>query len=154
MATTVGLHGDIKTILRQLVRLDFDAIGAYQAAIERVKDERARAMLSEFKGDLERHAREESEQLRELGEEPPGGPDAWRLISEGKVVIAGMMGGDQAILSAMKSNEEDANTAYERVSSRDDLSPDMQLLMRRNLEDARRHRGWMEERLRGDSQPS
>jgi rubrerythrin len=154
MATTVGLHGDIKTILRQLVHLDFDAIEAYQAAIERVRDDDAKVTLSEFKGDFERHVQDVGEQLRGLGEDPPEGPDAKRLITEGKVVIAGLVGGDRAILSAMRSNEEDTNTAYERASARDDLSPELQLLLRRNLEDARRHRGWIEQRLHANGSQS
>jgi uncharacterized protein (TIGR02284 family) len=150
----VGLHGDIKTVLRQLVHLDFDSIEAYGAAIERLKDDGTKSTLTEFKGDMQRHVQEIGDQLRGLGEDPPTGPDAKRLLTEGKVVIAGLVGGDQAILKAMKSNEEDTNTAYERASTREDLSPELQLILRRNLEDARRHRGWIEERIHSSSQQS
>ena len=36
------------------------------------------------------------------------------LLTKGKVVIAGLMG-DEAILQAMRTNEADTNTAYERA---------------------------------------
>jgi uncharacterized protein (TIGR02284 family) len=146
MATMVGLHGDVKSILHQLIELDYDAAEAYQAAIDRLKDTDAKLALAGFKRDHERHVQEVGAQLEAMGGEPPRGPDLKRVLTEGKVVIAGMMG-DRAILIAMKSNEDDTNTAYERVTSRNDLSPELLLLLRKNLEDERRHRSWIEQRV-------
>jgi uncharacterized protein (TIGR02284 family) len=146
MGTMVGLHGDMKAVLHQLIELDFDAVEAYQAAIDRLKDTEAKQALSGFKRDHERHVQEVGEQLRLLGGEPPTGPDLKRVLTQGKVVIASVMG-DRAILSAMKTNEDDTNTAYERVTSRNDLQPPLLTLLRRNLEDERRHRTWIEQRI-------
>jgi uncharacterized protein (TIGR02284 family) len=146
MATMVGKQADVKDLLYQLVELDFDAVAAYDAAIVRLKDGEAKSELEGFKRDHERHVQEVSEQLRLLGGDPPRGPDAKRVLTQGKVVIAGLMG-DRAILMAMKTNEDDTNTAYERATSRNDVTPELRALLQRNLEDERRHRGWMERRL-------
>jgi rubrerythrin len=146
MATMVGQHGDLNTVLRQLVALDYDAVEAYRAAIERLNDVEAKAALSGFMKDHERHIEEVGALIRIMGGDPPKGPDAKRILTQGKVVIAGLFG-DRPILMAMKTNEDDTNTAYERTSSRADLTPEAQLLLRGNLEDERRHRAWIEQRL-------
>ncbi len=41
-------------------------------------------------------------------------------LHKGKVVLANLMG-DEAILSAMLSNEEDTNTAYKKMNERTDI---------------------------------
>jgi hypothetical protein len=48
--------------------------------------------------------------------------------------------GDTAILAAMVSNEEDTNTAYERINSRTDKWSDAEEIIKRGLEDERRHK--------------
>jgi rubrerythrin len=146
----VGLHGDLKSVLHQIIELDYDAVAAYDAAIQRLKDTEAKAALTGFKSDHERHVREVGEELRTLGGDPPRGPDVKRVLTEGKVVIAGLIG-DKAILSAMKTNEDDTNTGYERVTSRTDLTPQLQTLLHGNLEDERRHKAWIEQRIRSMS---
>lgn len=52
------------------------------------------------------------------------------VLTKGKVVLGGPMG-DKAVLQAMKTNEDDTNTAYERA-----------------LGDERRQRDWMVETIR------
>jgi uncharacterized protein (TIGR02284 family) len=151
MATMVGKQADVKDLLYQLVELDYDAVAAYDAAIARLKDGEAKSELEGFKRDHERHVQEVGDQLRLLGSEPPTGPDVKRVLTQGKVVIAGLMG-DRAVLMAMKTNEDDTNTAYERATARADLAPELRALLQRNLEDERRHRGSIERRLQGMQQ--
>jgi hypothetical protein len=147
MATMVGLRGELKTVLHQLVELDYDAVEAYRAAIERLSDSESKAALAGFMQDHERHIADMGVHLRAMGQEPPSGPDIKRVLTEGKVVIAGLLG-DRAVLRAMKTNEDDTNTAYERASGRGDLTPELNLLLQRNLGDERRHRAWIEQRIK------
>ena len=51
-------------------------------------------------------------------------------------------------LIAMKTNEDDTNTAYENMANRKDLSPSCMKLMKTCLHDERRHREWIEEAVR------
>lgn len=69
------------------------------------------------------------------------------MLTSGKVEMANMSGGgDRAILSAMLTNEEDTNTAYEKVLSR--APEEAAEVVRRGREDERRHREWIESTLK------
>ena len=80
MATMVGAQSDLKSVLYQLVALDYDAVDAYQAAIDRLKDAESKSALTGFKRDHERHVQEVGAALRALGGDPPHGPDAKRVL--------------------------------------------------------------------------
>ena len=56
------------------------------------------------------------------------------------------MMGDSAILKAMKTNEDDTVTAYERASQHADAVEKSKAFFAKALGDERRHRSWMEER--------
>jgi rubrerythrin len=51
--------------------------------------------------------------------------------------------GDGAILSAMRSNEEDTVTAYERASRHAEATPEARAIFERAHADELRHRDWM-----------
>lgn len=64
------------------------------------------------------------------------------VLTSGKVALADMMGDDK-ILAAMRSNEEDTVTAYERAASNDSASPELRTICERAHADELRHRDWM-----------
>lgn len=146
MATTIGTETDLESLLSDLIELDYDATAAYEAAIERLDDDIAKQRLTEFKADHTRHIHELGQLMRDMGEAPPESGDMKSVLTQGKVVMAGLSG-DKAILKAMRSNESDTNSAYERASGRDDLTPEIQAVLDKNLGDERRHRDWIEEYL-------
>ena len=142
----MGNAGNPMHLLYKLVELDFDAIEAYEAAIERLDDDAGKKALAAFKADHERHVRELGGALRDMGFDPPEQGDFRRMLAKGKVVL-GTIAGDRGILMAMKANEDDTNAAYERVAQRNDLAPEVKALIEKNLADERRHRDWIEQRL-------
>lgn len=146
MATLTGKESDLVHMLNKLIELDFDAIEAYRAAIDKIKDTTSKAKLQEFMGDHERHTRELSDVVRGMGSEPADKADYKKLLTKGKVVIAGLTG-DRGVLIAMKSNEDDTNTAYERAVARPDVPSSVRELLQRNLDDEKRHREWIVRRL-------
>lgn len=146
MATLVGTETDLNSLLEKLIELDYDAIEAYEAAIERLDDPTTAAKLNEFKGDHVRHTEDLGKILRESGREPPKKGDIKRVLTKGKVVLGGLAG-DEAILRAMKTNEDDTNHAYERAVDNDVAPARVKEVLRKNLSDERRHRAWIEERL-------
>lgn len=152
MTTFVGLQMDLHSLLKSLIELDFDAVRAYDAALARLTSDAYRATLSEFRDDHERHTEELSRVLRDGGRTPPKGPDIKRLLTGGKVVLAGLVS-DRAILYALKSIERDANVAYERAAKSHHVPPQLRDLLRASLADARRHRGWLEEQLEDEEPP-
>jgi uncharacterized protein (TIGR02284 family) len=146
MATLVGTQKDLAEMLNQLLELDFDAIEAYRAAIARMRDDGDRAHLLSFMADHERHTRELTVFIERLGHAPSTGPDIKQLLTKGKVVIGALVG-DAAVLLAMRTNEDDTNKAYERATSRKDLTKEMREILERNLQDERRHRAWIQQRV-------
>jgi len=142
----VGTQKDLNSLLEQLIELDYDAVEAYDAAIERLAGAPLRETMGGFRKDHLRHIEELSAILRQSGREPPSGPDAKRLLASGKVVIAGLIG-DRAILMAMKTNEDDTNTAYERAAGNTVVPAGVKQILQRGLADERRHRAWIEQQV-------
>ena len=133
--------------MEDLVQLDYDAADAYEAAINRLQEARFRDRLREFKGDHLRHIAELGDILVEMGRTPPKEGDMKSLLTRGKVVIGGLMG-DKAILQAMRTNEADTNTAYERAVAFHGLSTETRQVLQRGLQDERRHCEWILEQLK------
>jgi uncharacterized protein (TIGR02284 family) len=147
MVTTVGTETTIESLLEDLVQLDYDAADAYEAAINRLQEARFRDRLREFKGDHLRHIAELGDILVEMGHTPPKEGDMKSLLTRGKVVIGGLMG-DKAILQAMRTNEADTNTAYERAVAFHGLNTETREVLQRGLQDERRHCEWILEQLK------
>lgn len=146
MATMVGTQKDLVSLLNQLLELDYDAIEAYKAAIERIRDNNDKVQLGAFKHDHERHVRDLTDVIVAMGSRPASGPDLKQVLTKGKVIL-GSLAGDRALLIAMKTNENDTNTAYERAVARNDLPQTLRALLERHLTDERRHRAWMLSRI-------
>jgi uncharacterized protein (TIGR02284 family) len=147
MTTTVGTENTLEDLLEDLVQLDYDAADAYQAAIDRLENSSFRSALAEFKRDHLRHITELGDILSSMGRTPPKEGDMKALLTKGKVVIAGLMG-DESILQAMRTNEADTNTAYERAVNFKGLQTNTRDVLERGLEDERRHCGWILETLK------
>lgn len=143
---TINERTKVDDLLQELVKLDYDAIEAYEAAIERLDNPAFKAQLSEYCDDHRRHTENLGAELRKLGADVPDGPDAKRILTEGKVVIAGL-GGDKAVLTAMKANEEVTNKTYEKAVEHADTGPELKSILERNLADERRHRAWMSQTI-------
>lgn len=150
MVTTVGTENTLDDLLTDLVKLDFDAADAYQAAIDRLQNPEFRATLALFREDHLRHVDELSEVLNEVlkasGKTPPQEGGVKGYLTQGKVVMGGLMG-DKAIIQAMKTNEDDTNTAYDRAVAFKAAPADTHQIFTRAQLDERRHRDWMEATL-------
>ena len=147
MATLVGTQTDFSRAVKELVELDFDAVEAYEAAINRIENSAYKSKLEEFKKDRQRHVQELSGLLREHEEDPPTGPSMGKQwLTKGKIILANLIS-DKTILAAMKTNEDDANTAYERMVAHEDKWEDAAMILQRGLQDERRHREWLEKTI-------
>lgn len=140
MATSVGKGDDKLEMLQDLIKLDHAAAEAYEAAIERLDNASYRTQLTEFKRDHERHIQELSPIVRAMGGEVPEGGGAKEMLTEGKIALSSLMG-DEKILKAMKTNENDTNTAYERVAQKCPI--EARDIIERGLADERRHCDWI-----------
>jgi len=152
MATTVGTERHLEHLLEDLIRLDYDAAAAYQAAIDRLETAGFKAAMRTFKADHLRHTRELGECLRELGETPPREGDLKQFLTTGKVVLGGLLG-DKAILRAMRTNENDTVTAYDRAVKHKSVTDPIRRALERGRMDEHRHREWIIAALESDAPP-
>jgi rubrerythrin len=144
MATLVGTQSKFLEALKELVELDYDAIEAYEAAINRLENEFYKTQLQKFKKDHERHVKEINKILILKGEGPVTEPSSKQWLTQGKVVLANLVG-DKAVLQAMYSNEEDTNTAYQRLNDHADKWPETVEILTQGLADEKSHKKWLEE---------
>lgn len=142
MATFVGTEVAFETLLSNLIQLDFDAAAAYQAAIDRLETPRFKAAMRRFKADHLRHTNELSPCLHDMGQEAPREGGAKQLLTTGKVLLAGLVG-DVAIVTAMRTNEDDTVTAYDRAVVHPDCPENLLAVLKRGQADEHRHRDWM-----------
>ena len=141
MATTVGNQDNINELVKALLNLEHDALEAYEEVIERLDDRAFAEKVESFRQDHLRHVEQLNQIADSLGEERPDG-SLKSILTSGKVVLADMLG-DEAILKAMKTNEDDTVTAYERAVNNKCCTPALQDICEKALADERKHREWM-----------
>jgi rubrerythrin len=133
--------------LRSLAQLDVDAIGAYDAAIARVKEPLVRERLNEFRVDHVRHVQDLNAFIQQLGGVAVElKPDLKGTAMKGFTAVTSMMG-TEAALVAMLGNEEIANRVYE-LALDFEWSPEVHALIRKNRQDEERHITWIREAAR------
>ena len=133
--------------MRSLAQLDVDAIGAYDAAISRVKDALVRERLNEFRVDHVRHVQDLNAFIRALGGAPVElKPDFKGTAMKGFTAVSSLMG-TEAALMAMLGNEEITNRVYE-LALDFEWSPQVHALIRKNRQDEERHITWIREAVR------
>lgn len=142
MVTIVGKEVTIQALLYDLIELDYDAIAAYDAAIARLDNPAHKQALTEFRADHAKHTQNLAPFLREMGSAVPDSGNAKAMLTSGKVVLANLFG-DNAILEAMRTNEDDTNTAYARAVEHPDATPEIRRILEDNLADERRHCSWI-----------
>lgn len=144
MTTFVGTQNDFKSALESLIELEYDALSAYHTAIEALEKPSYKLQLRNFAEDHQRHIDELSHLFRRKGFQPPTKPATLKhLLTKGKAVLA-TLGSDISILQAMLSNEKDTNHAYETMLAHEEIWLEATPIIRRGLEDEKRHKNWLE----------
>ncbi len=135
-------------LLDSLIRLDVDAVHAYDTAIAVLNDDKeAQNKLRAFKSDHERHVRELSAQVTQLGGTPTKAtPNPKDFHIPGFNAIRGSMGVEPA-LKAMRLNEELVNRTYADALKSPAMPAAVRDLVQRNYEDEKRHLQWITNRI-------
>ncbi|MCJ8520665.1 rubrerythrin [Pseudorhizobium tarimense] len=143
MVTTVGNESSIDKLVTNLIYLERDAIAAYEETINRLDDKALSSQVESFRQDHLQHLDVLNEMAGELGIDAPTEGDMKQMLTTGKIAMADMMG-DKSVLKAMKTNEDDTVTAYERASNHQDAVPKSKAFFEKALADEQRHRSWMD----------
>jgi hypothetical protein len=132
--------------INSLIALDYDAIAAYEAAIDRLHGVLDQDQLRSFLADHRRHVFELTPFVLEFHGQPVTEADFKKVLTKGKVVLGAVIG-DRAVLGAMHSNEETTTKAYHAASTEPGIPARVRAVLERNLADERRHLGWLQQRL-------
>jgi uncharacterized protein (TIGR02284 family) len=122
------------------IRLDLDAIGAYDEAVSACNSEDIRAEFAVFRSDHERHVRNLSDMVRIVGGEPATRTDWKGAVVHGFTKLTSR--GDRSALYAMRANEELTTRSY-RAALEKELPDDVRALFERHMADERRHLEWI-----------
>lgn len=137
---------DMAEDLGDILKLDVDAVQAYNEAIEKIENQSVRAQLSTYRDDHQRHVTDLTQAIRTLGKEPPSATqDIKGKLIEGMTSLRSSLGDDQA-LKAMRQNEQITNNTYEDAASKS-WTADVAPIIERGLADERRHLAWIEQQL-------
>lgn len=133
--------------LNDLLQLDHDAVGAYDIAIERLKDRDHADQIAGFRRDHERHIQELNQAIASLGGTPKNEPHATGPLKEALQGL-GALAGDRGILVSWRANEMQVRSKYDMYASRAMLWPDeLKRLVDRNALDEERHYRWVSDVL-------
>lgn len=143
MVTFVGTQSELKDAINSLIELEYEVVEAYEVALEKLNNAEYKSKMEEFCKNHRKHINLLSSLSEMRGIKPPEGPGAKSIVTKGKVYLANLFG-DDTIISAMLTNEDDANDAYTRFSSRNDLWDQMKVAVSLGLNDEKKHRQWMQ----------
>ncbi len=132
--------------LGSLMRLDHDAVLAYNRAIDDIATRSIKAALQRFRSDHERHVGNLSDMVRNEGGEPPSlSRDARGVFLEGMTAVQSEMG-ERAALKACETGEKYVNYKYNQAVN-DDFPRHVKQLLERNYDDEKHHLAYIQERL-------
>jgi uncharacterized protein (TIGR02284 family) len=138
------MANDVIQELNGLIKLDLDAIRAYDQAIEACEHVTIRGALGEFKRDHEQHVTDLSAQVTLLGGTPATERDLLGVLIEGFTAITSH--GDQSALMAMRGNEELTNRRYASALE-NELPLAARAVVEKNYQDEQRHLAWIKEAI-------
>ncbi|HYH38820.1 MAG TPA: ferritin-like domain-containing protein [Azospirillum sp.] len=128
--------------LADLLQLEYDALPVYGLAIAALRTPAYRDALAGFRDDHQRHIRELSALIRDLGGVRLPLPHLPTGLFKLAVQATALPAGDAAILLAFKSNEWQSKAKYARHAAREH-PPEVAALLRRNAADEAKHYAWV-----------
>lgn len=136
--------------LNDLLQLDHDAVGAYEIAMEKLKDRDHADQIAGFRRDHERHIRELNELVTELGGTPMNQPHATGPFKMALQSL-GALAGDRGTLMAFRTNELQVRAKYDSYASRANRWPThIKRVIDRCALDEERHFQWVSDVLGKD----
>lgn len=129
--------------LNDLLQLDHDAVGSYEIAIEKLQNPDYAAQIEAFRRDHERHIRDLNDVILGMGGSPLNEPHSTAPLKQAVQQIAAA-GGDEAILTAWRTNELQVTTKYDSYAHKALWWPaEAKRVVDQNALDEERHYRWV-----------
>ncbi len=138
---------EIANRLGDLIKLDTDAVHAYDQAIGAIAEEAIQEQLTVYKDDHQRHIEVLSRVISDLRETPPkASPDLKGFALQGFTAVRSITGTSGA-LKAMKSNELLTNRKYDEARSWD-VDAQIKDILESHYQEEQMHLRFVENALR------
>lgn len=147
MISKIDEMQDLICELKDLVRLDYAIIEAYEISIKKLKNKEFREKLLEFKANHNSHINNITRFLKENGYKSPTGPGLEKFLIQGKAILKTLKD-DLAVLNVMRSNEHDAYRASQNISIYDLFDSSFKKNLVKKCKDEKRHLSWFEEKCK------
>lgn len=135
--------------LVDLIKLDIDAVQAYEQALKQIDHPEAHQKISEFRDDHKRHITDLTELLRNMNYPLPSmEPDMKGFFIEGFTVLRSVTGTAGA-LKAMNMNEKLTNAIYKKALE-NELPLNVKVIVEKNYSDEKRHLAYIEEAIKNE----
>lgn len=145
--STARADARILDALNDLLQLDYDAIGAYEIAVERLEDRAHAIRVEEFMRDHDRHVRELNLLIQGMGGVPRNEPHPTGPFKQALQAF-GALGGDRGTLIAFRTNELQVRARYRAAAARASGWPaEARTIVQRNALDEERHYRWVVDAL-------
>lgn len=123
--------------LNDLIKLDHDAVAAYEEAIQRIDISSVSMKLREFQNDHRRHITDLSQCVTRLGGQPEQKTSIKGFFLKQMTSISASMG-NEAALRAMQANEKLTNKSYAKAVQ-ENWPADIRNIIEKNYQDEQRH---------------
>ncbi|HVH12534.1 MAG TPA: DUF2383 domain-containing protein [Longimicrobium sp.] len=136
--------------LNDLLQLDHDAVGAYEIAMEKLRDRDHADQVAGFRRDHERHIRELNELIAELGGTPSNQPHVTGPFKLALQSLGGLAG-DRGTLMAFRANELQVRAKYDAYAAKANAWPtNIKRIIDAAALDEERHFRWVNDVLGTD----
>jgi hypothetical protein len=142
MATQIGTQSTLGDMLNSLIELNHDNISAFDAALKRIEREDFRIRLRAMGGDMRRQIDEIKPHVQARTTNVSNNPSPKEVLTKGRVLLASLIG-DQTILKALHTMQQDMQEAYSRAVAYEHDSPDVKQLLQNHLTKQREHTTWL-----------
>lgn len=143
LTTATATQSDTALVaeLNDLLKLDHDAVHAYNLAIRALDSDEYKRQLADFRADHERHIEELSQLIRSRNGTPMQMPHGTSGMFKLLVQAVGAAGNDRSVLLAFKANERGSRDKYREAARR--VHPaDVTSVLARAADDESRHYAW------------
>ncbi len=148
MVTLVGTQSRFEDAIYSLIELEYDAVGAYQLAIDKLENIEYKEKLASFLNDHNQHITSLTNYYSKSAIKLPTSPDYTKgMMAKMKVMLGDLTGSDRNILKAMLSNELDTNSAYERIVNHSAKPDDLSEILDKAFIDEQAHKIWLDKTI-------
>lgn len=145
MVNLVGTESNFEDAAKGLIRLEYNVIGAYKLAIQKIENIECKTRLNEFLvGHERRIAKIKKAYNSRIVAVSHDGNHIQGILNKFKILLGRVKKLEVNILKAVLENETEANIAYERILKHPAAPRALKVIIEEAVEDGKKYKVWLE----------